>query len=656
MEILDQQDQPALKPAKKLDLSRLFDGFRPKKPEQMEPAVPAENLADTLQAPVAAPTVDESVSAPLPEREVPPVVEMPVVAAETAAVVEAPAESPTETRVVDEDENERPDWLMPDTPAVSAPLPDAKDQVIEGTAAAAPDAPVIDEHFFGQTEEEIEAEKARKRAEFAAQAVSTPEAPIKTTMEEDLTAKGFKQTPFPESDGSQAWVNRGGETVRQAKFEETGLESEFDEGLKVAGSLQEVSALMEKKLEELESSATEGSRVVEKLETEKDQLTRESAAVQKYASRRLPSSRSKDRFAQAERTNLIAARTRYWEIQARLTQINGDSETMGELALVKQNLTKEELTTEARRLRQIQQMRGELEKWDTLAEQPFLYERYRELAHQKAEAEKNFAPSVASVVNESAIEEMDSLEQMLPWRLLEMEGLMPERGHGPEVSLDTSEETFAYNRALNRFRELLGPATEAYRQKAMPPETESASAPTAESADDAQQTIIDLKARVAQLEAELAKKAPSPAETAESNEDEIIHQLPEQVRQRLAEVGKITPQDGQQERGLEDQIGKMIAEGVEGGEINRRMAEIIKRLPESEQEAARDSLQRQLMARSIEIFRDGSLAPDEKKRRINSLSDLAKGVAETGELVFPGLGGLFDFLMQNIVDSINAVK
>lgn len=425
-----------------------------------------------------------------------------------------------------------PDWLIPGASAVSAPLPDAKDQVIEGTAVAAPDAPVIDEHFFGQTSEEIQAEKARKRAEFAAEAVSTPEAPIKTTMEEDLTAKGFKETPFPESDGSQTWVNQGGETVRQAKFEETGLESEFDEGLKAAGSLQEVAALMEKKLEELESSATEGSRAVEKLETERDQLTRESAAVQKYASRHLPSSRSKDRFAQAERVNLIAARTRYREIQARLTQINGGAETTGELALVKQNLTKEELTTEARRLRQIQQTRGELEKWDTLAEQPFLYERYRELAHQKAEAEKNFAPSVASLVNESATEEMDSLEQVLPRRLLEMEGLMPERGRGPEVSLDTSEETFAYNRALNRFRELLGPATEAYRQNATPPETESVSAPTTESADDAQQTIIDLKARVAQLEAELAKKAPSPAETAAETPAQPEVELLDQIRER----------------------------------------------------------------------------------------------------------------------------
>ena len=648
-----------------MEIPDWLKGLTPKKIDPDSPAVPAETAAqpasadtipasDTTMVMGAEETVADNsrtLNAPLPDMEAPGIDDL-----------NAPA-------------GKLPDWLKN---SVGAPT------------VLAPDAPVMDEHFFGQTAGEIEAEKAQKRAEFAAQTTplsdargqvidgsfleapatdaaesnvgltttSTlpPETPIKTTMEEDLAAKGFKQTPFPESDGSQTWVNQGGETVRQAKFEETGLESEFDEELKTAGSLEEVTALMDKKLEELESSATEGSRAAEKLETERDQLTRESATVQKYASRRLPSSRSKDRFVQAERTNLIAARTRYWEIQARLTQINGDAETTGELALVKQNLTKEELTTEARRLRQIQQMRGELEKWNALAEQPFLYERYRELAHQKAEAEKNFAPSVASVVNESAIEELDSLEQMLPRRLLETEGFMPERGRGPEVALDTSEETFAYNRALNRFRELLGPAAEAYRQEATSTETESISAPTAESADDKQQTIIDLRARVAQLEAELAQKAPLPAETAESNEDEIINQLPEQVRQRLAEVGKSTPQDGQQARGLEDQIGKMIAEGVESGEINRRMAEMIKRLPESEQEAARNSLQRQLMARSMAIFRDDSLTPDEKKRRINSLSDLAKGVAETGELVFPGLGGLFDFLMQNIVDSLNTVK
>lgn len=70
-----------------------------------------------------------------------------------------------------------PDWLTSAASAVSAPLPDAGSQVVDNSFVAPPDAPAIDEHFFGQTSEEIQAEKARKRAEFAAQAAPMPELP-----------------------------------------------------------------------------------------------------------------------------------------------------------------------------------------------------------------------------------------------------------------------------------------------------------------------------------------------------------------------------------------------------------------------------------------------------------------------------------------------
>lgn len=67
---------------------------------------------------------------------------------------------------------------------VEAPMPggvvvDAAEQA-RAAAAMPADAAEMDEHFFGQTAEEIEAEKVRQRAELAAQTVPMPEATAET--------------------------------------------------------------------------------------------------------------------------------------------------------------------------------------------------------------------------------------------------------------------------------------------------------------------------------------------------------------------------------------------------------------------------------------------------------------------------------------------
>jgi uncharacterized protein Yka (UPF0111/DUF47 family) len=617
-----------------MEIPGWLKGLTPKKIAPDSPATPAETPAQ--------PSATDAIPAPDKTR-----------AMGEEETVEAPVADNLNVSA-----DKLPDWLIPEAPAVSAPLPaDAKDQIIEGSFAAAPtpDKPV-------QTDSSTDGE--------IPVSASSPEADsLKARAREDFQKRGYKYIETDEN-GVEVWYHakagRGeiNPTVT-SEHEEKKHDEWFDQTLEAAKSPEEAAQALESKLIELEQRAGEKAKKVDSIEAERDRLRSEMAAIEDTAREGLP--RGKSPSSMNKREYLIKTRNRYWEIKARLDEINGTDDQIGEIDSAREELAVEGSTQKGRRLRKIRQIRGEMEQFQNVIENPMLLDEYRRLRSGVDSASVNLVSAAAEAYKREVGERLLELESQLPVELIKLvkgelhPTIQGDDAEAKDVNLSAIEkagafeENAAYGKAVIKLKELIENQLQAIKLT-LPSVESGLSAPTAESADEAQQTIIDLKARVAQLEAELANKAPSPAETAESNEDEIINQLPEQVRQRLAEVGKITPQDGQQARGLEDKIGKMIAEGVESGEINKRLAEMIKRLPESEQEAARDSLQRQLMARSIEISRDGSLTPDEKKRRINSLIDLAKGVAETGELVFPGLGGLFDFLMQNIVDSLNTAK
>ena len=134
-----------------MEIPDWLKGLTPKKIDPDSPAVPAETAAqpasadtipasDTTMVMGAEETVADNsrtLNAPLPDMEAPGIDDL-----------NAPA-------------GKLPDWLKN---SVGAP------------AVPASGAPAFDEHFFGQTAEEIEAEKAQKRAEFAAQAAQMPDA------------------------------------------------------------------------------------------------------------------------------------------------------------------------------------------------------------------------------------------------------------------------------------------------------------------------------------------------------------------------------------------------------------------------------------------------------------------------------------------------
>ena len=662
-----------------MEIPDWLKGLTPKKIDPDSPAVPAETAAqpasadtipasDTTMVMGAEETVADNsrtLNAPLPDMEAPGIDDL-----------NAPA-------------GKLPDWLKN---SVGAP------------AVPASGAPAFDEHFFGQTAEEIEAEKAQKRAEFAAQAAQMPDArdqviegsfvaapatdaaestaelpatsvlsqeadSLKARAREDFQKRGYKYIETDEN-GVEVWYHakEGRAEINPtvtSEHEEKKHDEWLDQTLEAAKSPEDAMQALESKLTELEQRAGEKAKKVDSIEAERDRLRSEMAAIEDTAREGLP--RGKSPSSVNKREYLVKTRNRYWEIKARLDEINGTDDQIGEIDSAREELAVEGSTQKGRRLRKIRQIRGEMEQFQNVIENPMLLDEYRRLRSGVDNASAELVSAAAEAYKREVGERLLELESQLPAELIKLVKSelhsVPQESNTEirDISLSAIEkagafeENAAYGKAVIKLKELIENQLSAIRLT--PPDAESELlAPTVEVADDKQQTIIDLRARVAQLEAELAQKTPLPVETAESNEDEIINQLPEQVRQRLTEVGKITPQDRQQARGLEDQIGKMIADGIEGGEIGRRLAEAIKSLPEKEREAAQNALQRQWMVTAAGISRDGSLTPDEKKRRINSLSDLAKGVAETGELVFPGLGGLFDFLMQNIVDSLNTVK
>lgn len=630
MESLDPQGQPAeqsaLKPAKKLDLGRLFDGFGRKKAESAVPAVPAGNSADTLHAPARAQTVVSESSW-----------QQPPDALRDQAVAPAPQLEP-----------EPPAWLrqsaMPGSDSLFAvPAP-----VDEAPSVPAPKL-VIDNDLSAKTPEN---DSLRARAR------------------EDFKRKGYTFVGNDEK-GTEIWYSvkdgRGeiNPTVT-SEHQEKQHDEWFDQTLEAAKTPENAVQALESKLAELEERAGEKAKKVDSVEAERDRLRAEMAAIEKTAKERLPKGKSPSSVLRAEYLNKI--RARYGEIQNRLEVINGTDDQVGELDSSREELGVEGSAQKGRRLRKIRQIRGEMEKFQEVIDNPILLDEYRRLRSGMDSVTTNaYLPSAAVEAYRRETEErLLELESQLPAELVK---LVKAEFHPAPQQFDTEardvstsaiekagafEENVAYGKAVTKLKELI--ENKLNEIKLNPPVSEPETAtPSGETGADQTERIRVLEERITILSTEnLALKGG--AVSVEASESAVVNQLSPEVQQRLNEVGEISPTDRQQGRDLEAQIESMLAGGTRNGEISKRLSETIKALPEQDQDAARNSLQRQLMARSMEIQADNTLTPDEKSKKISSLRDVAKGVAETGELVFPGLEGMFDFLMKNIVDSLNATK
>lgn len=487
---------------------------------------------------------------------------------------------------------------------------------------------------------------------------------------EDFKRKGYTYVGDDEK-GTEIWysVKDGRGEINPTvttEHQEKQHDEWFDQTLEAAKAPEDAAQALESKLAELEQRAGEKAKKVDEVEAERDRLSSEMAAIEKTAKERLPKGKSPSSILRVEYLNKI--RARYGEIQNRLETINGTDDQAGELDSAREELAGEGSAQKGRRLRKIRQIRGEMEKFQEVIDNPILLDEYRRLRSGMDSVTTNsYLPSAAVEAYKRETEErLLELESQLPAELVEL--VQAELHPSPQqfdsearnVSMSAIEkagafeENVAYGKAAVKLKELIENKLNEIKLNPPVPEPETAT-PSEEIGAGQAERIKALQERITILSKEnLILKGG--VTSVEPNEAETINQLSSEVQQRLNEVGEISPIDRQQGRDLEAQINRMLAGGTGNGEIGKRLSETIKALPETEQEAARNSLQRQLMASSAEIQADKALTPDEKRQRISSLRDVAKGVAETGELVFPGLEGMFDFLMKNIVDSLNATK
>lgn len=632
---MPETDQSAgLRPPKLIDFGAMLDGLKSltKGASQSESALasrqdtipevpaPAGNSADTLQAPVAAPTVvaesrwKEQVAEPKED-----------------LLVSAPQLEP-----------EPPAWLRPS--AIPDPESSFAVPAPVGEAPAVPASKLVIEND--------------------SQAVAP--APEKVSLldraREDFTRRGYKYIDTDEN-GVEIWYHakegRGeiNPTVT-TEHQERQHDEWFDQALEAAKAPEDAAQAMESKLAELEQRAGEKAKKVDSIEAERDRLRSEMAAIEKTAKERLPRGKSPSSVLRAEYVNRIKAR--YGEIQKRLEAINGTDDQAGELDSAREELAFEGSAQKSRRLRRIRQIRGEMEQFQDVIDNPMLLDEYRHLlSGMESVTTNSYLPSAAvEAYKRETGERLLELESQLPAELVklvkaELHPVVQQHDAEPkDISPEAIEKAGAfeenvdYGKAAKKLKELIENKLQAI--KLNPP------APGEPETDQAKR-IRELEERIEILSREnLELKGFSSA--SQENEAVVLGQLPIEVQQRLKEVGGITKEDRIAGRRLEAKINQMVEAGSNSGKIGGKLSEWIKGLPEVDREAARNSLQRQLMARSARIQADETLTPDEKRKRISSLRDVAKGVEEAGELVFPGLEGMLDFLMKNIVESLNTTR
>lgn len=491
----------------------------------------------------------------------------------------------------------------------------------------------------------------------------------------DFARRGYKHIGNDDN-GTEIWYNIQGDRAEinptvTTEHQERQHDEWFDQALEAAKTPEDAVQAMESKLTELGQRAGEKAKKVDSIEAERDKLMGEMAAIEETAREKLPRGKSPSNLNRRE--YLISTRNRYWEIKSRLDAINGTDDQVGGLDSAREELAFEGSAQKSRRLRRIRQIRGEMEQFQEVIDNPTLLDEYKRLSEDLVKAlDENENLQMVAVdadtegYKRDIVERLLELESQLPPELVklvraELHPVVQQHDAEPkDVSPEAIEkagafeENLAYGKAAKKLKKLIENRLEEIKLNPPAPETEIPPTPGEPEADEVKR-IRELEERIEILSREnLELKGFSSA--SQENEAVVLGQLPIEVQQRLKEVGEITKEDRIAGRRLEAKINQMVEAGSNSGKIGGKLSEWIKGLPEVDREAARNSLQRQLMARSARIQADETLTPDEKRKRISSLRDVAVGAAEAGELVFPGLEGMLDFLMQNIVDSLNATK
>ena len=307
--------------------------------------------------------------------------------------------------------------------------------------------------MVGRIERSAEASAAETPVGGLADAAAEPELavepPVEPVTEASPVEPASTTEAAPTPEPSPAAVSE----QKSAEAAASGVTKEFDDRLAEAKTAEEALELFEEKLNILEKGASREADELANLFEERGALRRELTAASKVADRKLPASRLKDAVSRAERDNILFARKRREEIQTRLDELTGGE---GELTRLERSAPENEIA-EARRIRRINELRAEAEKWRQAAENSNLLTDYNRLGDQISQVEANqlLPKSVRQMIIGELRGKVQAIESQLPVSYLEMVGTVREKRRKEGVALDISEENFAYNRAANRLFEML---------------------------------------------------------------------------------------------------------------------------------------------------------------------------------------------------------